>query len=142
MSNSYYMKCKSLHSLPRFASKTQRIHVRMFPYLCPEAYIGETGRVLRDRVCEYLKAPSPIYTHSNDTGHPLDPICFNIIHKETLSFSRTIKEAMFVRFSDPVLNRNLGKYQLQYVLDSILQETSMLQLKLSSLPSPLTPILY
>ena len=27
MSKSYYMQCKSLHSLPTFASKTQRIQV-------------------------------------------------------------------------------------------------------------------
>ena len=27
MSKSFYMQCKSLHSLPKFASKTQRIHV-------------------------------------------------------------------------------------------------------------------
>ena len=28
MSKSYYLKCKSLHNLPKFASKTQRIQVR------------------------------------------------------------------------------------------------------------------
>ena len=28
MSKSYYLHCKSLHSLPKFASKTQRIQVR------------------------------------------------------------------------------------------------------------------
>ena len=27
MLKSYYLKCKSLHSLPKFASKTQRIQV-------------------------------------------------------------------------------------------------------------------
>ena len=27
MSKSYYMQCKSLHSLPKFASKTQKIQV-------------------------------------------------------------------------------------------------------------------
>ena len=53
------------------------------PHLnCPEAYIAETGRALGDRVSEQLKVPSPIYTHRNNTGHPLDPNCFNIIHKE------------------------------------------------------------
>ena len=29
MSKSHYLHCKSLHSLPKFASKTQRIQVRM-----------------------------------------------------------------------------------------------------------------
>ena len=27
MSNSYYLHCKALHSLPKFASKTQRIQI-------------------------------------------------------------------------------------------------------------------
>ena len=67
------------------------------PHLnCPKAYIGETWRALGDRVSEHLKAPSPIYTHSNHTGHLLDPNCFNIINKEIPGFSRTIKEAMFM----------------------------------------------
>ena len=26
MSKAFYMRCKSLHSLPKYASKTQRIH--------------------------------------------------------------------------------------------------------------------
>ena len=72
---------------------------------CTEAYIGETDRALGDRVNEHLKALSPIYLHSNSTGHPLNPGCFIIIHKETHSSSRTIKEAMFIRVNDPMLNR-------------------------------------
>ena len=112
------------------------------PHLdCPETYIGETGRALGDRVSEHFKAPSPIYTHSNNTGHPLDPNCFNIIHKETLGFSRTIKEAMFIRVSDPILNRNLGKYLLMHIWDSIQQQTPTLQLKPSSLTTPSLPLL-
>ena len=27
MSKSYYLRCKALHDFPKFASKTQRIHV-------------------------------------------------------------------------------------------------------------------
>ena len=101
---------------------------------CTEAYTGETGRALGDRVNEHLKAPSPIYLHSNTTGHSLNLDCFNIIHKETHSSSRTIKEAMFIRVNDPLLNRNLGKYQLPHIWDSILQDMPALQLKSSSLP--------
>ena len=101
---------------------------------CAEPYTGETGRTLRDRVNECLKAPSPIHLHSNTKGHPLDTHCLNIIHKETHSSSRTIKEAMFIRVNVPMLNRNLGKYQLPYVWDNILQGTPTLQLKPSSLP--------
>ena len=101
---------------------------------CTDAHIGETGRALGDRVNEHLKVPSPIYLHSNSTGHPLNPDCFNIIHKETHSSSRTIKEAMFIRVNDPTLNRNLGKYQLLHVWDNILQDMQTLQLKPSRLP--------
>ena len=113
------------------------------PHLnCPEAYIGESGKALGNRVSEHFKAPYPIYIHSASTGHPLDPDCFNIIHKERHNNSRTIKEAMFIRVNDPKLNRKLEKYQLLHVWHSILQATPMLQLKPSSLPSlpiPLPP---
>ena len=34
MSKSYYMRCKSLHTLPKFASSTQRIQVRNGQYVC------------------------------------------------------------------------------------------------------------
>ena len=106
---------------------------------CPEAYIGESGRALGERVKEHLKAPSPIFHHSSATGHSLEPDNFNIIHKEVHSHSRTIKEAMFICVSDPTLNRNLGKYQLLHIWDSILQASPMLQLKPSSLPTSPSP---
>ena len=100
---------------------------------CPEAYMEELGRALGERVEEHLKASSPIHLHNNSTGHPFNPECFNIIHRETQSASRTIKEAIFICVSDPTLNRNLGKYQLPPVWDSNLQDTLALQLKPSSL---------
>ena len=96
---------------------------------CPDAYIGESGRALGDRVKEHLKAPSPIHQDSTTTGHPLDPDLFNIIHKEVHSHSRTIKEAMFICIHNPILNRNLGKYQLLHIWDNILQASPMLPCK-------------
>ena len=110
---------------------------------CPEAYIGESGRVLGERVKGHLKAPSPTFHHSTSTGHTLDSDNFNTIHKEVYSHSRIIKEAMFICVNDPTLNRNLGKYQLLHIWDSILQASPIQQLKPSSLPtspSPLTPL--
>ena len=68
---------------------------------CTSSYIGESGRSLGERVKEHFKAPSPIHHHSATTGHPLDPRQFNIVHKEVNSFSRTIKEAMFICVQDP-----------------------------------------
>ena len=108
---------------------------------CPEAYLGESGRALGERVKEHLKAPSPIFHHSSTTGHPLDPDNFSIIHKEVHGHSRTIKESMLIHVNDPTLNRNLGKYQLPHVWDSILQASPMLQLKPSCLPASPTPLL-
>ena len=40
---------------------------------CPNAYIGESGRSLGERVKEHFKASSPIHHHSITTGHPMDP---------------------------------------------------------------------
>ena len=96
---------------------------------CPEEYIGESGRTLGERVKEHLMAPSPIHQHCNTPGHPVSPGCFTIVHREPQGITRNIKEAMFIQVNDPTLNRNLGKYQLPYIWDHILQGTPALQLK-------------
>ena len=111
----------------------------MLRLLHREAYIGESGRTLGERIREHLKTPSPIHQYSSSIGHPLSPECFNIIHRETQGSSRNIKEAMFICVSDPSLNRNLGKYQLPHVWDNILQDTPALQVKQSSLTPPHPP---
>ena len=36
---------------------------------CDEEYIGESARTFAERFKEHLKAPSPIYDHSNRSGH-------------------------------------------------------------------------
>ena len=76
---------------------------------CPEAYIGESGRALGERIKEHLKALSPIFHHSTSTEHPLDSENFSIIHKEVHSHSRTIKEAMFIHVNDPTLQQKSRK---------------------------------
>ena len=121
------------------ANKTGIIyHYKCLHINCPDAYIGESGRALGDRVKEHLKAPSPIHQHSTTTGHPLDPEHFNIVHKEVNSHARTIKKSMFICVHEPTLNRNLGRYQLLHIWDHLLQAftSPVLQLKLSSLPTP------
>ena len=106
---------------------------------CPEAYIGESGMPLGDRIKEHLKAPLPFTTIAVFTGHQLSPECFNIIHQETQGPSRNIKEAMFIRVNDPSLNRNLGKYQLPHIWDNFLQDKPMLQVKQSNFHPPYPP---
>ena len=102
---------------------------------CPNAYIGESGRSLGERVKEHFKAPSPLHHHSTTKGHQMDPNHFNIMHKEVNSQSRTIKEAMFIQVQDPTLNRNLGKYQLPHIWDHLLQASSTLQCKPTNHPT-------
>ena len=102
----------------------------------PRQYIGESGRTFGDRYKEHLKAPSPIHLHSSTTGHPVNPDHFTIIDREPQGNIKNIKEAMYIRVNDPPLNRNLGKYQLLHVWDTILQDTPTLQLK----EYPLNPI--
>ena len=106
---------------------------------CPSAYIGDSGRSLRERVKEHFKAPSPIHLHSTTTGHPMELEQFNIVHKEVNSHSRTIKEAIFSHIQDPTLNRNMEKYQLPHIWDHLQQASPTLQCKPSSLPAPTTP---
>ena len=84
------------------SNQTGIIYKYQCPHIqCTSSYIGESGRSLGERVKEHFKAPSPIHHHSATTGHPLDPQQFNIVHKEVNSFSRTIKEAMFIHVQDP-----------------------------------------
>ena len=64
---------------------------------CDEEYIGETSRTFGERIKEYLKAPSPIYDHSNTTGHTTLLENFSIVDREEQNLSRLIKESIFIR---------------------------------------------
>ena len=50
---------------------------------CDEEYIGESSRTFGERFREHQKAPSPIYDHSNNTGHQVTIDNFNIVGRET-----------------------------------------------------------
>ena len=90
---------------------------------CKEEYIGESGRTFGNRLKEHLRAPFPIYDHVNASGHGINVDNFSIVDKDAHSTARTIKEAMFIRFNDPTLNGNLGKFQLSHIRDEVLQDT-------------------
>ena len=96
---------------------------------CDEEYMGESSRTFGERFKEHLKPPSPIYDHSNITGHNVTINNFNIVGREDLNQIRTIKEALYIRVNDPSLNRNVGKYHLPHVWDDVLFNTSELKLK-------------
>ena len=46
---------------------------------CDEEYIGESARTFSERFKEHLKHPSPIYDHSNITGHNTTLDNFSIV---------------------------------------------------------------
>ena len=96
---------------------------------CDEEYIGESSRTFGERFKEHLKPPSPIYDHSNISGHSITINNFKIVGRENLNQIRTIKEALYIRVNDPSLNRNVGKYHLPHVWDEVLVNTSELKLK-------------
>ena len=81
---------------------------------CNGEYIGESS-TCGERFREHQKAPSPIYDHSNDTGHQVTIDNFNIVGREDQNLSRVIKEALYIRVNNPSLNRNMGKYHLPHI---------------------------
>ena len=96
---------------------------------CDEEYIGEPSRTFGERFKEHLKPPSPIYDHSNISGHSVTINNFKIVGREDLNQIRIIKEALYIRVNDPSLNRNVGKNHLPHVWDNVLVNTSELKLK-------------
>ena len=53
----------------------------------------------------------------------------SILGWESHNLTRTIKKAMYIRVSDPFLNRNIGKYQLSNILDEVFFSPLDLQIK-------------
>ena len=96
---------------------------------CDEEYVGESSRTFGERFKEHLKSPSPIYDHSNISGHKVTINNFEIVGREDLNQMRTIKEAIYIRVNDPSLNRNVGKYHLPHVWDEVLANISELKFK-------------
>ena len=97
---------------------------------CDEEYIGETSRTFGERFKEHLKAPSPIYDHSNTSGHTTTVDNFKVVGREEQSLSRLIKESMYVRVNGPSLNKNIGKYHLPHMWDEVLNNSRELKLKI------------
>ena len=96
---------------------------------CDEEYIGEFSRVFGERFKEHQKAPSPIFDHTNTTGHNINIENFSIVGREDQKFKRAIKETLFIRVNNPSLNRNVGKSYLPHIWDEVLFNTSELKLK-------------
>ena len=96
---------------------------------CEEEFIGESCRTFAERFREHMRAPTSIHNHYNTTGHEVSLDNFSIGGRDDQSMTRTIREAMLVRISDPSLNRNIGKYQLPHIWDEVLVKSPELKLK-------------
>ena len=82
---------------------------------CDEEYIGESSRTFGERFREHLNAPSPIYDHQSNNGHITSIENFKIIGREGNNMARAIKEAVYIRMNNPILNRKIGKYNLPHI---------------------------
>ena len=96
---------------------------------CNEEYIGETAITFGERFKEHLKAPFPIFDHSNISGHSTTINNFTVVDREEQNLSRLIKESMFIRVNNPSLNKNIGKYHLPHIWDEVLVNNTELKLK-------------
>ena len=79
---------------------------------------------LAGRFKEHQKAPSSIFDHFNTTCHTITIDKFSIVGREDQNLNRAIKEALFIRFKNSSLNRNIGKFHLPHIWDEVLFNTS------------------
>ena len=101
----------------------------MWDLACDEEYMGETSMTFGERFEEYLKEPSPIHNHSNNTGHTTTQDNFQIIGREDHDNARTIKESIYIRVNNPTLNSNIGKFNLHCIWDRVLLNSPKLKIK-------------
>ena len=82
-----------------------------------------------ERSKEHLKEPSPRHNHGNITGHTTTQGNFQIIGREDHGIARTIKESIYIRVNNPILNRNIDNFNLHHIWHRILLSTPGLKIK-------------
>ncbi len=99
---------------------------------CDEKYVGETGRTLGERYKDHIKSSqSAIYRHAEQTGHNIPSVEeeeIQVLCKESNPIYRKLTEAMYIKYNDPSLNRNIGKADIPDVYDKVLKEEGALSL--------------
>ena len=78
-------------------------------------HTGESARTFGEKCREYLKVSSPIYEHQSSSEHGTSVKDFSIVSREGHNFTRIIKESIYIRVTNPTLNRNIGKYDLPHI---------------------------
>ena len=77
---------KSLIMAPRGKGIITRKSTAIYRYMCnglehDEKYTGESIRIFGERIKEYLRAPCPIYDHTNISGHHTKLDNFSIVDR-------------------------------------------------------------
>ena len=114
--------------------KWGHLQLPILGHWCDEEYIGEISRIVVERCKEHLKQPSPIYVHSQLTGHTTTTNNLYITGREDQGLARTIKESIYIRVNNPTLNRNIGKYILNHIWDRVILKTPGLKMDSSQNP--------
>ena len=116
---------------------------------CDEEYIGETSRTFGERFKEHPKNTSPIHYHSNITDYLTTKENFQIIGRKDHGTARIIKESIYIGVNSPMLNRNIGKFNLHHIWGRMLLNTQGLKINRQgqrtppsgfSVPPPNTPL--
>jgi hypothetical protein len=114
---------------------------------CAATYIGETERSMDTRFREHHKAKSLIRPptgeyasavgqHARTIGHHFRPEDVTYLDRESNKMARGIKEAIYTRTLNPVLNRGGGlRYILPPTYDTIINNT----IRPPKPPSPSAP---
>ena len=95
----------------------------MWGLTCDNEYIGKTSRTFGQRFKEHLKESSHLHHHGINTGHTTTQHNFQIMGREDHGIARTTKESIYIRVSNPTLNRNIGKFSLHHIWDRVLLNT-------------------
>ena len=82
-----------------------------------------------ERFNNHLKAPSSIYSYLSTTRHPATLDNFSTVTRDRQSFARAIKEPLYRRVNNPMLNKNTDKYDLPSTWDGALVNTPKFKIK-------------
>ena len=90
---------------------------------CTMEYIGKAGRNFGHRYKEHLWAPSIIFDHSQTTGHSIMLDNFSIVDRKSQVLPGSSRRPC-TSVNNVFLKRqvNLGKYQLPFIRDEVLQD--------------------
>ena len=119
------------------AQKTDIIYHWKYPAdNCTAEYIGETNRLLKERVSDHRnQTTSVIRNHHISTKHPKAELkAFTIIDRESNTLHHCKEEALHIHIKDPSLNRNIGKVRIPSVFNKLLKPSRQLELPHSSIP--------